>query len=189
MDKENKPGEIHEIDGIIELDHPVPRWWQNLFYILIVWSIGYGGWYLFGNGPTLKQELARDLLALEMKRSSGTKPPADEEKELLAAIASPERLARGKAVFGKNCASCHGPDGGGGIGPNLTDTSWIHGDGTPTAILKVVREGVAEKGMPPWGALLKSEETLEVAAHVRSLRGTTPAHPKPAQGQNVAANP
>jgi len=122
------------------------------------------------------------MLKLEMNRVATHRSDGEDEKLLAAALSAPEQLGHGKGVFTKNCASCHAADGGGGIGPNLTDRAWLHGDGSVLAILKVVRDGVAEKGMPPWGALLKTEDTIGVAAYVRSLNGTAPAKPKPPQG-------
>jgi cytochrome c oxidase cbb3-type subunit 3 len=163
--------EIHEIDGIVELDLPPPFWWQALFYISIVWGLGYTAYYLLGDGPTVREQLTAKLMKLELNRSQSKKSPEEEAKELLAVLSDPAKVQQGKAIYAKNCASCHGDNAKGGIGPNLADGTWLHGDGSPAAILKVVREGVAEKGMPPWGSLLKDEETLMVSAYVSTLNG------------------
>ena len=69
------------------------------------------------------------------------------------------------------CASCHkdslrGTDEG-GIGPNLVDNVWIHGN-KPTDLLKVVNEGVLAKGMPAWEPVLGQKKTAEVVAYVLS---------------------
>ena len=93
----------------------------------------------------------------------------------------PATVASGKAVFSAYCTPCHGPDGGGVIGPNLTDAAWIHG-GTPDAIYTSVHDGVLAKGMPAWGTSLKPEEVTAVVAYVITLEGTTPANPKAAEG-------
>ena len=93
----------------------------------------------------------------------------------------PAALASGKTVFGAYCVACHGPDGGGVIGPNLTDAFWIHG-GSPSAIYATVHDGVLAKGMPAWGQSLKPDEVTAVVAYVISLQGTTPATPKPPEG-------
>ncbi len=178
-----KPDDIvHEIDGIVELNHPAPVWWQTIYYISIVWAIAYASFYLTGNGRSIRESLVADLAQLENGKTVAVISPEVEREELRKVYRSPEGLASGRAIFTKNCATCHAPDGGGGIGPNLTDVSWIHGDGSIDSILKVVREGVAEKGMPPWGPILKREETLSVVAFVRSLRGNAPGKPKVAQG-------
>ncbi|MBS1962052.1 MAG: c-type cytochrome [Bdellovibrionales bacterium] len=183
--KVNPDEPVHEIDGIVELNHPAPFWWQAIFYASIVWAIGYAGYYLGGSGMSRKEALQQELAELAAKDVRPNASPEQELAELKAIYTDPNRLASGKAVFTKNCASCHAVDGGGGIGPNLTDKHWLHGDGSIGAILKVVREGVPEKGMPPWGPILKREEVMAAASFVRSLRGTTPAKPKAPQGDVV----
>lgn len=185
--KPSPDDEVHVIDGIVELNHPAPFWWQMIFYISMVWALGYMAYYLVGDGQTLKESLAQKLYDLDAKKNIQKVSPEDEKKELFAYFKSHESLEQGHVVFQKNCTSCHANDGGGGIGPNLTDSYWISGDGTIDSIFKVVRDGVSEKGMPPWGPLLKREETLKVAAFVRSLRGQVPAKPKAPQGALVNA--
>ena len=71
------------------------------------------------------------------------------------------------------------------MGPNLTDDYWLHGDGTLGMIAKTIHDGVAEKGMPPWSALLSDEEVYAVTVYVKSLRGTNPPGAKAAQGSLV----
>lgn len=183
----NEP--IHEVDGIIELNHPAPFWWQAIYYASIVWAVAYAGYYLSGAGRSIRETLALDLARLESARVAVGVSPEAEKGELRAVLKDPRRLLGAKAIFSKNCSSCHGPDGGGGIGPNLTDAHWIHGDGSVDSILKIVREGVAEKGMPPWGPLLKREDVVSAAAFVRSLRGTASAHPKAPQGNPIRFAP
>ena len=90
-------------------------------------------------------------------------------------------------VFTSYCAACHRPDGGGMIGPNLTDDFWIHG-GAPTAIFKTVNEGVLAKGMPNWGKVLKPDQIEGVVAYVQSIHGTNPANPKAPEGAKYPAD-
>jgi cytochrome c oxidase cbb3-type subunit 3 len=87
----------------------------------------------------------------------------------------------GEETFTTNCAACHRADGGGLIGPNLTDDAWIHG-GTITDIYTTVTKGVLDKGMPAWEKVLKPEQLAEVVAYVTTLKGTNPANPKAPQG-------
>ena len=87
----------------------------------------------------------------------------------------------------RDCAPCHRPDGGGLIGPNLTDDYWLHG-GRPTEILQTITDGVLDKGMPPWGKTLKPEQLTAVAAYVLSLHGTNPPNPKAPQGVTARAS-
>lgn len=176
---------VHEIDGIIELNHPAPMWWQTIYYASILWAIAYAGFYLSGTGNSIREDLVLDLARLERGKVVPTISADQEREELQKILADPEGRVRARAIFTKNCASCHADDGGGGIGPNLTDANWIHGDGSVAAILKVVRDGVSEKGMPPWGPILRREETLAAAAYVRSLRGGAVAKAKPPEGKTV----
>jgi cytochrome c oxidase cbb3-type subunit 3 len=100
---------------------------------------------------------------------------------LLSLAKDPVQVAAGKAIFAKNCAACHAADGGGVIGPNLTDDYWIHGEKIEE-IHTTVFNGVLAKGMPTWGKLLKPSEIQQVVAYVWTLHGTTPAKPKDPQG-------
>jgi cytochrome c oxidase cbb3-type subunit 3 len=177
----------HEYDGIKELDNPLPGWWLASFYGAIVFAFLYVAYYHLGNGPSPQDELAQDMSAVESVRAAG--PPAGSsgpaEAALNAAFHDPAKLAFGRKTFEEKCASCHMPHGEGSIGPNLTDNYWIHGQGTLADIAKVVSEGVADKGMPTWGPVLKPEELVAVAAFVHSLKGTNPPNAKAAQGTEV----
>lgn len=103
-----------------------------------------------------------------------------------AALASPAALAAGRATFEKTCASCHEKDGGGSIGPNLTDDFWMHGH-THGRMLAIVSYGVLEKGMPGWSAVLTPEQVAQVTAYAATLHGTTPANGKAPQGEKLGA--
>ena len=80
-------------------------------------------------------------------------------------------LSAGKAIFATNCVVCHKADGGGGIGPNLTDEYWIHGGG-PLDIHNTVVQGVTAKGMAAWGRQLGPDRVDAVVAFVLTLRNT-----------------
>ena len=91
-------------------------------------------------------------------------------------------LTSGKKIFSERCVACHKADGGGGIGPNLTDDYWILGGGIKN-IFKTISEGGRDgKGMIAWKQDLKPLEIAQVASYVMSLKGTTPAAPKAPEG-------
>lgn len=183
MNENEKPLE-HEYDGIQELDNPLPRWWLGTFYGAIVFSVLYVGYYHFGPGKSPEEDLALDLKRIESARlAQATVDPGPSEQDFLAIFADAGRRELGHQVYAEKCASCHSIDGGGQIGPNLTDKFWLHGDGSLLAIAQVVGEGVPAKGMPPWKGMLKKEELQNVVAYVKSLRGKTPAVPKAPQGE------
>lgn len=181
---EGKPIPGHEYDGIQELDNGIPSWFQGLFAITIVFAVAYFFHYEIGNGPGSEQEYAAEVLAHKAKVAAaeaaggGGGPSAE---VLAAAFKDDSKKAAGKAVYVAKCASCHLPDGGGSIGPNLTDKFWIHG-GKLEQIAATVSTGVLAKGMPAWKDLVSADELVNVVAYVKSLQGTKPANPKAAEG-------
>lgn len=170
----------HNYDGIQEYDNPLPRWWVYLFYATIVFALLYvanvpGVGIGKGRIANYERDVAEWKTAHPQNR--GESSPA----ELAALAADPKEVASGKAVFAANCVSCNRPDGGGLIGPNLTDNYWIHG-GALTEIHKTITDGVLAKGMPNWGKLLKPEQVDAVTVYVASLRGTSPPNAKAPEG-------
>lgn len=169
----------HNYDGIKELDNDLPKWWINIFYITIVFSGVYMAYYhLWGDTRSLAE-----LFESSEAQVAANKPANSEitEQELNAALANQDSITRGRTVFAEKCAACHGPMGGGLVGPNLTDKFWIHG-GKPVQISKVITEGVPEKGMIAWKALLSKDDIVSVVSYVKSLKGSNPPGAKPPQG-------
>jgi cytochrome c oxidase cbb3-type subunit 3 len=182
-----RPGdEHHEYDGIVEHDNKLPLWWQLTLY----GAIAFGLLYWFGrrlnaiDSPeqAYAQEVAAEhAAAAEQARARGTIDDA-----MLAAIArDPSTVAQGKEIFTSTCAPCHRPDGGGNIGPNLTDSYWIHG-GKPTDIYTDVNEGVPAKGMPTWGPVLGEQRLEAVVAYVIAIENTNVPGGKAPQGELAA---
>lgn len=181
----NDPLTDHDYDGIREYDNPLPTWWLWTFFLTIIFAFLYFLHYQFGGGPTLKDELAVAMKNLEAA-SAQHAPAVTETEELLAeAMKSPQSVELGATTFAGKCASCHGPQLGGLIGPNLTDNFWLHGKGTRMDIVGVIRKGVPEKGMPPWETLLSKEEVYGLTAYILSKKGSNPANPKAPQGVEV----
>lgn len=194
MSQESKPqqphvkGTGHIYDGIEELDHPAPNWFMALFYVTIVFGVAYFLYYTLGNGGTLVEAYQKDKSAQEYaiylsRAQSGPVKPATED-ELRALLTDPEKKEQGRTSFQTKCASCHGAQGQGGIGPNLTDDHWIHG-GKLTEILASIVNGVPDKGMPAWGAVIGPEEIQSLTVFVRSVHGTNPPGAKAPQGTRV----
>lgn len=171
----------HSYDGIQEYDNPMPRWWVWVFWATIIFVPFY--YFLpapFGEGEGVIAQYEADVARHQSSQPTQVAATVtdDELHELSEDAAA---LADGKAVYETNCAACHRADGGGLIGPNLTDDAWIHG-GAPTQVHHTIAVGVLEKGMPPWERILKPEQLNHVAAYVLSLRGTNPPNPKAAEG-------
>lgn len=185
---DDNPMAGHEVDGIQELDNRLPRWWVWLFNITILFSAAYLLYFhVFNLG-----DLQATQYEKEMARARGQ--PPSEGSPLAAAEGArarqasldqpsndPEILAKGKTIFAQNCAMCHAPDGGGLIGPNLCDDYFIHGP-TFADSVHIIKEGVPAKGMIAWKNTLRPDDIHAVASFIYSLRGTTPANPKPPEG-------
>lgn len=174
-------------DGIQEYDNDLPRWWVNIFWLTAIFSLGYVLWIHVLRGSTQHEMLAKDLSDLEKYRSSlsassGSSAPSEES--LLALLSNQAALGKGKEVYAGKCAVCHGAEGQGLIGPNMTDNYWIHG-AKALEMRTIIVNGVAEKGMLAWKGLLTDEEINSVVAYLFTLRGTTPPNPKAAEGTQV----
>jgi cytochrome c oxidase cbb3-type subunit III len=182
----------HAWDGIKELNTPLPRWWLLTFYATIIWAIGY--WIVYPAWPLLssyttgvlhyssRADVATELANLERIRGEkmaalGSASLAEIEKDpALLALAR----ARGKTVFGDNCAPCHGSGAAGAKGyPNLNDDDWLWG-GTLDQIMQTIQFGVRsghqkthEGAMLAFGkdGILKPDQIVTVADYVRSLSG------------------
>lgn len=172
----------HEYDGIQEFDNPMPRWWLATFWVTIIFSILYVlNVPVFGMGRGRIAEYEADMAEAAALAAANDPLAGITDDRLLAIAGDPAQLDLGKATYASMCAACHAPDGGGAIGPNLTDAYWLHG-GSPLAVLGTISNGVLEKGMPAWGKTLKPDQLLAVAAYVTTMQGTTPAAPKAPQG-------
>ncbi|WP_027138696.1 cbb3-type cytochrome c oxidase N-terminal domain-containing protein [Gaetbulibacter saemankumensis] len=173
----------HNYDGIKELDNNLPPWWLYGFYISIIFAAIYLLRFHVFNGPSqfdeLDTELAEAKAAIEAYKKTA-KDLVDINTVTLLTDASD--LEAGKNIYETNCVACHMADGGGGIGPNLTDEYWILG-GDIKHVFKTVSEGGRSgKGMIAWKQQLKPSEIAQVSSYVLSLQGTTPANPKDPQG-------
>ena len=105
---------------------------------------------------------------------------------IVASVDNPQHVSDGEGVFKANCAACHGAQGNGLVGPNLTDKYWIHGD-SAAAVYKVIAKGVLAKGMPSWGHL-GEDKMKNAAAYVLTLKGKNIPGKAP-QGVDADGNP
>lgn len=174
----------HSFDGITEFDNRLPNWWLWTFYVTIIFSPFY--WLVFhvfglADLPNEEFQARLDEKAAAMVQSEVT------DASLTELARNPAFVASGAAVFKTNCSLCHMENGGGNIGPNLTDRFWLHG-GRPTDIYNTVVNGVIEKGMNPWGKPLGPKRCQQVTAFVMSMRNTNVAGGKAAQGEAYDGN-
>lgn len=187
---EEKDLEIdHEYDGIKELDNPIPAWFNALFYSTMTFGLVYlMVYHVFGWGLNQEQEYNREVVLAEKAKQEYLAQAANLIDETSITVdESGAMAASGKAVFMANCVACHGNAGEGGIGPNLTDEYWLHGADIKD-IFKIVKYGVAAKGMVPWEQTLTPAQIAEVSNYIYSLRGTNPANAKEPQGEKVSVD-
>lgn len=169
----------HEYDGIRELDNAPPAWFNLLFIVTIIFGVLYL-YILFVFKPAgLVQEKE---FKRELAQASAGMPESAKTVDIM--LLSDERsLESGGQIFKNVCAVCHLADGGGLVGPNLTDRYWIHGN-TIEDLYRVVTEGVIEKGMIPYRDQLSPRQRMEVSSFIlERLVGTSPSNPKEAEGE------
>jgi cytochrome c oxidase cbb3-type subunit 3 len=179
----------HEADGIREFDNALPRWWLYGFYFTIVLAVGYVFNYHVLTTPLvgragMEAEYSADVRAARAVQAARAKSGGS-AAVTLAALNDPASLAAGKAIFDgadNVCYSCHRPDLGGMIGPNLTDDKWLHGC-SADAVVTSIKTGYPVKGMMPFGTgkMLTDQQALQLASYVLSRRGSQPADPKPVE--------
>jgi cytochrome c oxidase cbb3-type subunit 3 len=182
----------HNYDGIQEYDNPLPRWWINIFWVTIVFAAAYmlnlpGIGSGRGRIANYERDMARAAEQRAARAALAPEAAALSDEALRAMSHDPARLAAGRERFATTCVACHREDGGGAIGPNLTDEFWIHG-ARPTEILRTVRDGVPDKGMPTWSQSMNPDEIAAVVAFVLTLHDTHPPNPKEPQGQKVESD-
>jgi cytochrome c oxidase cbb3-type subunit 3 len=175
-----------DYDGIQEYDNNLPRWWVQLFYATVIFGIGYVAYYhILGIGDLPHVALEKQMVKLralkEEKELVKENSTATNVASLEKLLTDPTTIATGKEVFIAKCVACHGNNGEGLVGPNLTDDYWIHG-ATPADVYRVIAEGVLEKGMLAWKGMVSDDELNAVTAYVWSIHGTNPPNPKEPQG-------
>jgi cytochrome c oxidase cbb3-type subunit 3 len=189
-----KPGEKVETMGHVwdetleEYNNPLPRWWLNMFYITLIFSIiylilypGLGSYAGYLKWTELKQ------YRLEMDAADTRYGPiyAKYAGEPITTLVNNENAVKlGHSLYMTYCTICHGSDARGVPGfPNLRDNDWLYG-GSPAAIETTIKNG--RNGIMPAAATngLKSEADINNVAHyVLSLSGREHEPAAAAEGQ------
>jgi cytochrome c oxidase cbb3-type subunit III len=174
----------HDYDGIKELDNKLPPWWVYLFYICIVFAGIYLIRYEIMGGDNPEMELKKEMAQakIDVENYLKTAPDLMDESKVTQ-LTEPADIAAGKEIYTANCVACHRADGGGQIGPNLTDEHWILGGGIKNIFHTLEHGGRDGKGMISWKGTLKPKEMQKVASYILTLQGTNPKDAKPAEGE------
>ncbi|MGB3019072.1 MAG: cbb3-type cytochrome c oxidase N-terminal domain-containing protein [Ignavibacteria bacterium] len=171
-----------DYDGITELDNNVPPWFNILFYGTIVFAFVYIlNYHVLGFGSLPLQEYTDEVTAANFKREELIRTGAFINENSVVLLTDKAALDNGKQIFLANCVPCHGNNGEGTVGPNLTDQFWIHGGGIKN-VFKTLKYGVPAKGMIAWQNQFNPKSMQEVGSYVLSLQGTNPPNGKAPEG-------
>ncbi|MCB1198969.1 MAG: c-type cytochrome [Deltaproteobacteria bacterium] len=173
-----------QYDGIQEYDNDLPKWWVGTFIITVLFGFGYWLYFYTFGGPGQVAKYEKAYQAHQEKYTSQNNAGDINDDVIVAMVDSVSDLESGKTIFTQNCVACHAANGGGGIGPNLTDKYWIHDD-SPRGVFETVQNGVVEKGMLAWKGILTTQQMQQVSAYVVSLKNTNVEGGKEPQGDLV----
>ena len=182
---ENLTGHVY--DGIQEYDNPLPGWWTFLFWVSILFAPVYFFYFHSGvEGRSIHEQYTQHMASVfELRFKKIGDLTGDRETLLKYMNDEPEWLAVGEAVFKTNCVSCHGADGSGEVGPNLTDDHWKHVNQIED-IVKVIEEGAANGAMPAWkNRLSHQNQVVLTAAYVAAMRKSPIAGKKGPEGRVI----
>ncbi len=162
-------------EDLVELNNPLPRWWLNLFYLTLIFAVGYLilypglGSFKGMLGWTSGGQYQREIDLADAKYGPLFKKYS--ELSIVAVADDADARRMGERMFVSYCATCHGSDARGARGfPNLRDNDWLYG-GTPDAILASILDGRSGM-MPAWENALGGEQgVFDVTEYVFSLSG------------------
>jgi len=157
------------------------------FIFFIVFGMGYlWRYHVAKSAPLQIEEFTIAMEKAEEEKAAYLAKSANLVDETTVKMMDEAGVASGKSLFTQNCVACHGPEGqGAAVGPNLSDTYWLHG-GSVQDVFKSIKYGWPDKGMRSWKDDLSPMQMAQLASFVRSLQGSNPANPKEAQGELYA---
>ena len=169
----------HEYDGIQEFDNRLPNWWMWIMWGSMVFALCY--WIFFhtlGVGTLPRERFAMEMqVAQEAQMARALAAGIDNEFFVMMTEAE-DKVAEGREIFVKHCVQCHLDDGRGSVGPNLTDSFWVHGC-EPMQMLKTINDGVAAKGMPAWQNQLGPTRVHAVLSYILTIKDNNVAGKAP----------
>lgn len=174
----------HDYDGIKELDNSLPPWWLYSFFLTIIIGIAYLYVYEFSDiGLTQEEEYYAEMKVASQEKRAFLAAQANAVDETNVVLLTDNKsIHDGMLVYKGNCAVCHGQLGQGGVGPNLTDDYWLHGN-TTASVFKTIKYGVPERGMVSWKERLSPVSIQKLTSYIATLYGTDPPDAKAPQGE------
>ena len=178
----------HDYDGIRELDNALPPWWKFGFIATIFIAVFYMFYFhVSGAGKNPTEEYAEEVEKAAIAKEIYEASNADKVDEKNIKMPGAAGLSDAKEIFTSVCAACHGKQGEGGAGPNLTDDYWLH-KGSLTDIYFSIKHGYPDKGIQSWEKNYSPKEINSLAGYIKTLGGTKPANPKAPQGDLYVAS-
>ena len=173
----------HNYDDIRELDNKLPPWWIYGFYITIIFAgIYLWRYHISHTAPLSAEELAIAMTKAEEEKASSLKKAGNSvDENTVKLLTASTDIEAGKKIYTTACSPCHAADGGGVVGPNLTDDYWLHG-GSVKDVFKTIKYGVPEKGMQPWKGTFTPTQIAQLTSFIKSIRGSKVASAKEPQG-------
>ena len=161
--------EQHDYDGIkYREEKHSPNIFRILFTVLVVWGVIFMGYYLFSGWSSQSEaDAARKALA-EKKQLAHTAVEATGEVQQGSGHKLEAYVAAGKQLYGNLCAACHGENGKGLVGPDLTASKFRYGK-TRLDIAKSISEG-RPNGMPAFNSQVKDEQVESLVEYIMSLK-------------------
>ncbi|MFA8341735.1 MAG: cbb3-type cytochrome c oxidase N-terminal domain-containing protein [Rhodothermaceae bacterium] len=183
LDREEDIMLDHDYDGIKELDNIVPPWFNFLFYGSAIFGVIYLlNFHVIDDTWSSANEYATEMEAARIQREVLVKSGVFINENSVELLTDAATLNAGKEIYVKNCVSCHGQNGEGLVGPNMTDEYWVHGGGIKN-VFKTIKYGVTSKGMIAWETQLNPKQMQSVANYILSLQGTNPPNAKAPEGE------
>lgn len=175
----------HNYDGIKELDNSLPPWWVYLFYATIVFAAIYLIRSEVFDQNSQIDEFNTEVKVAEIQFEEWKKTAKDYvDVSSVTLLTTAADLSTGKKLYDQNCAVCHKVDGGGSIGPNLTDKNWILGGGVKNIFKTISKGGRPDKGMEAWGKKgLKAMQIQQISSYIIGLEGSNPDNGKQPEGE------
>lgn len=189
MEREAELETGHDYDGIRELDNNIPSWFTAAFVASIIFAGAYlWRYHVAQSAPLQIEEYNIAMEKAELEKEAFLKTQGSSVDENNVTLLGDADIAKGKEIFTAKCTSCHGAEGNSmpnGVGPNLSDDFWIHGNDIKD-IFKTIKYGYVEKGMLAWKDNLSATQIAQVSSFVKSIDGKNIAGGKEPQGDKVA---
>ena len=175
----------HNYDGIQEYDNPTPGWWWWIFHGTFIFSVAYFVFFTFSPISWTNAEEHQSAIAANLKLQFGEIGDLKSDAPTILKYMHDEKwLAVGKTTFAARCVSCHGANGEGLVGPNMTDDNYKNIKAIDD-IARVIANGAANGAMPAWKTQLHPNEIVLTASYIASLRGKNLPGPRGPEGDVI----